>query len=85
MSYTDNWMKNIEWKENFQFQATLVYEGYRKGRSSIAFRFHDLKTNINYSMFISDFDDIVGYLTNGTLTGIFTFIKKGANYGLKKV
>lgn len=85
MSYPDSY-KKITWKDNFEFEATLEYAGYERGRSSTILIFRDIKTDKEYSMFMSDFDHVVPYLKDGFLYNKrFTFTKKGQNYGLKMI
>jgi len=71
------------WTPNFTFNATLKFKEYTRGRSSVGFMFVDESTNHEYSMFVKEFTEIVPKLVNGTLTGTFTFVKRGANYGFK--
>lgn len=71
---------------NYEFDATLRYENYYRyrGISSVSFMFLD-ELNNRYSVFLSDFTDMLPYMTGGVVKGKFTFVKKGANYGIKLV
>lgn len=71
-------------KDNFSFEETMTYRGYDRGRSSATILFKD-STGKRYSMFLSDFDDLMEKkgLTGKSVHGIWTFCKKGSNYGLK--
>lgn len=76
-----------EWRDNYVFEDTLIYKGYGRGRSSVTFYFDDSNGN-TYEMFISDFDDLfrkLGGFTGLTISGKWTFVKKGKNYGIKAV
>lgn len=72
------------WKANFEFEDTLELVGYGRGRSSITF---SLKRSdgTTVSMFVSDFYDAAFKMHEGKITGRFTFIKKGQNYGCKLI
>lgn len=74
----------IEWRDNCQFEDTLTYKCYGRGRSSAVFVFtkSDGKT---VSMFMTDIDDIIPKMVNGVLSGTFTYTKRGTNYGIKLV
>ncbi len=77
------WAKDVELVDNYIFEDTLRYKTYGKGRSAVTFYFESDKGD-KYTMFISDFDDILqnkGEIWN--LDGRFTFCKKGANFGIK--
>ena len=68
--------------DNFEFTDTLTYRTYGKGRSSIGFEMvRSDGTTVN--MFVSDFHIVISHMVNGKVTGRFTFIKKGMNYGCK--
>lgn len=84
MSYGDEWFSPT-WKDNYEFKDRLEYYGYGRGRSSITMDFKSTTDGKRYSMFISDFDDIVCDLENGIIEGKFTFVKKGRNFGLKRI
>lgn len=69
---------------NFSFEDTLVYQGYGRGRSAVYVNFVRESNGKSVTMFISDFIDIsvAGRMCDGgKVTGVFTFVKKGANYG----
>ena len=40
---------------------------------------------IRYQVFMSDIEDIVKEMVKGRIKGSFTWVKKGANYGLNLV
>lgn len=74
-----------EWREPYKFSTRLKYNGYSRGRSSAVILFKDWQGR-SYSMFMSDFDKMMqdGFDVDGkSVSGIFTFVKKGQNYGLQ--
>lgn len=73
-----------EWVENFEFEKTLTYVDYGRGRSAVTFYF-DGPDGERYPMFIKDFDKLIRKysLTNGTVTAKWDFVKRGSNYGIK--
>lgn len=73
-----------EMVDNFEFEDTLTFQSYGRGRSSVTFTFKRVNGK-TVSMFVSDFADIVGKMNHGHITGRFTFSKKGQNYGCKMV
>jgi hypothetical protein len=75
-----------EWRDNYEFDATLTYETYGRGRSSVTFYWKD-DDGHRYTMFVSDFDDILNSvgLHGKKVTGRWTFVKKGQDYGVKLV
>ena len=73
-----------EMRDNFEFEDTLTFQSYGRGRSSVTFTFKRVNGQ-TVSMFVSDFSDIVNKMNHGHVTGRFTFVKKGQNYGCKMV
>ena len=73
------------WRHNEVFADTLKYAGYRHGRAGGHFVFVRVSTRKNVHMFRTDFDDIVPKMVSGMLGGMFTFCKRGSNYGIKLV
>jgi len=71
------------WKPNFEFEDTLEYVGYARGRSAAYLKFRSKRNQKNYCMFMTDFDGCAHSLIFGELEGRFTFIKRGQNYGLQ--
>lgn len=68
------------WVDNFEFVDTLTYVHYTQGRSAVGFTFKRTdETTVN--VFISDFSEMLPFMKLGTITGRFTFVKKGKNYG----
>jgi len=86
MHYADTsiW-KAKEWRDNCKFEDCLEYMTYCRGRSATYFEFQGVDMDRKYTMFLKEFDAIVKKLDNGMLSGTWTFIKRGTNYGVKLV
>lgn len=76
---------DIEWRPNSEFYAELELIGSSRGRSSVVFRYRDVKTGIFYPLFVSSVEDILrrASVKNGRVTGLWRVAKKGQNYGLE--
>ncbi len=77
--------QNGEWRDNEEFNDTLVYKGYARGRSAAYFLFHRASTQTEVVVFMTDFEKMIPLLTYGFLSGTFTYTKRGQNYGVKLV
>jgi len=75
--------QTIDWRPNYTFKDTLTIVDYYKGRSAIHITVKD-SNGVKYNMFLSAFWWVVTNLTikNGKVDGEWTFVKRGANYGL---
>lgn len=73
------------WKPIVPIVATLEYDGYSRGRSAAYFWWKDIDTQVLYPMFMTDLDEILtdGLIDGKCITGTFTIIKRGQNYGIK--
>lgn len=81
-TYTD---KVIEWRKNEEVELTLHYEWYSRGRSSVMFYWTDDNGHV-YPMFIKDVDELLRQdVGTSSIHAIFTYVKRGANYGIKFV
>lgn len=75
----------IVWKPNEEVELTLHYDHYGRGRSAVGFIFKD-DNGHQYPMFLTDMDDILKMGCCVTsIHAIFTYTKRGANYGIKFV
>lgn len=72
------------WITNFEFEDTLELVSYGRGRSSVTFTLKRTD-GTTVSMFVSDFYEAAFKMKDGKITGRFTFIKKGQNYGCKMI
>ena len=77
--------KYDEERDNFVWDDKLEYDGYGRGCSSCVIFFKSLNDRKEYTMFMTDFNDIVDLLNKGCIEGQFTFCKRGMNYGIKKI
>lgn len=74
-----------EWRENYEFTATLYFNGFARGRSA-AYAYFNTADDQRYTMFLTDLADAIPYLEKGFLRDkTFTFTKRGQNYGIKVV
>ena len=71
-----------EWRENSTFEAVLQFRGYNRGRSSIKFEFENLDTNTKCEMFLKEFAENIVHMHGGILSGLFTYVNRGGNYGI---
>lgn len=73
------------WKENFIFEDDLQFVGFHRGCSSAGATFQSLNDGKEYNVFLKDLSDMIladGFRC-GIVHGLFTFVKRGQNYGLK--
>lgn len=71
------------WKPNEEIELTLHYNGYGRGRSAVNFYWKD-DDGHQYPMFIKDVDELLRQdMGTSSVHGIFTYVKRGANYGIK--
>ena len=71
------------WKPNEEIELTLHYDGYGRGRSAVTFYWKD-DNGHKYPMFIMDVDELLRQdMGTSSVRGIFTYVKRGANYGIK--
>ena len=68
--------------ENFEFDDTLTYVGFQRGRSAAYFIWERANSK-KVTMFLKDLDESIKHIVNGKLSGTFTFCKRGANFGVK--
>lgn len=75
------------WRDNHEFEATLVFRGMARGRSAAYALFSDKKTGKDVTMFLVDLADVVmnKKIDRGIITGKWTFCKRGQNYGVRLV
>lgn len=85
MSYANGNGYGVTWLPNYEFQDVLKFEEFERGRSAAHAVFKSLKDNKRYPMFLKDLSDAIERLVGGTLSGQFTFQKRGQNYGVALV
>lgn len=71
-----------EYKDNYEFFTTLTFSHFMRGRSA-AYAIFTSTSGVKYSMFLKDLEIVIPHLKNGTLSGTFTFCKRGQNFGVK--
>jgi hypothetical protein len=80
-------INSITWKENHEFTDTLEIVGFSRGRSAANFNFKSTTNGMEYNTFMTDVLSIISksVIDHGVVTGTWTFVKRGANYGIKLV
>ncbi len=76
---------NTIWRDNFEFQDTLVFSGFTRGRSAVHAHFKSKTNSTSFVVFLSDLAKMIPNLVGGVAEGKFTFCKRGSNYGLKMI
>jgi hypothetical protein len=69
---------------NIVFNSTLKLIGQRRGRSAANFIWEDTNGN-TFTMFMSSLIELIkhkGIKKGGKVTGNWTFVKRGMNYGI---
>ena len=85
MHYPENW-RNPVWKDNYEWEDVIEYQTYSRGRSAANIIFRSaLSKKREYTVFLTDFSDMVPFMVRGVVSGTFTFVKRGQNYGVKRV
>ena len=76
---------HVQWVDNIEFDDTLRYKGFSRGRSAAYFHFTRQSTGKEVTVFMKDFTDMIPFMVRGTVTAKFTFCKRGQNYGCRMV
>ena len=74
---------DYEMIDNYEFEDVLAFGGFVRGRSAARIVWKSTTNNRKYEMFLSNLCECFDRIINGTLTGKFTFCKRGCNYGIK--
>jgi len=76
-----------EWLPNDEFEATLRYHSYDRGRSKFLTWWKDVETGLLYPLILSELDRQLSKGTgiDSTITSVWKAIKRGQNYGLEEV
>ena len=79
--------EDTEWRENTVFNDIFQIDSFSRGRSAANFNVKSKGTDKTYTMFMKDLFDIMqnASIVQGEFSGIFTFCKRGRNYGVKMV
>lgn len=81
LRYDDDYYTK-ERKENYEFSAIMKFIGFGRGRSAAYAIFKNEENDKEYYMFLKDLSDI---LLNKEIIGNFTFVKRGCNFGIKRI
>jgi hypothetical protein len=74
-----------QWRDNFEFTASMHFVEFKRGRSA-AYAVFQTSKDETYYMFLSDLEKAIPLLDKGfLLKKVFTFSKRGQNYGIKVV
>lgn len=74
--------------DNFVFRATLVPDGFYRGRSAAGFVFKDKGSDLTFTMRIAKVEELLKELVEGGLNPsngidtLWTFFKQGENYSI---
>jgi len=74
----------IVWKEVFEFEDTLQFMEFRRGRSA-AYALLRGTDDVEYPMALADFETVIPHLQMGMLTCKWTFRKFGGNFFVRPV
>lgn len=84
-----------EEKENYEFEAELELYTFSRGCSSALMilipsgkyeEYREWKPNrLEYHIFLSDCPAVIRNMKGGKIKGVWTFVKKGQNYGITLV
>lgn len=70
-------------KDNFIFTDSLTYKHYARGRSAAYMIFSRKSTKSDVVVFLKEFQSMVVHMVNGSISGEFTFLKRGQNFGCR--
>lgn len=74
---------SVVWRPNEEVELTLRYKDYGRGRSAVTFYWED-ETGHEYPMFIKDMHELLlEDIGVSKIHAIWTYVKRGANYGIK--
>lgn len=84
LHYPDSWPTLPEWRDNYEFSATLTFAGFSRGRSAAYLNFMNPETGEFFPMFLADLSDVLTRCTleKGKVNALWTFCKRGQNYGI---
>jgi hypothetical protein len=89
LSFADKYyhgrLPNFEWRQNEIFEDTITYVTYSRGRSSALLIFKRQSNGEQVEFFMTDGNDLIPLLVNGSYTGKFTYTKRGRNHAVKAV
>lgn len=71
-----------EWRAVTEFEATMQYITFIRGRSAAYLVMED-QNSVRHSIFLAEFSDVIPHLVRGRCRGIWTVAKRGQNFGIK--
>ena len=77
---------STEWRDNHVFMDHLLFDGFERGRNAAHAVLKSTANGERYEMFLRDLEDVIkrmGFTNGGGLAAYFTFVKRGANYGIR--
>lgn len=85
-----SWGGDINWKggyetEPYEFEATLEYNGFSRGRSALNIKWTDVKEGISYTSGMYMLDDVLKRTQSSRITGRFGFKKQGTSVLLELI
>lgn len=83
LHYPSTWTLH-EWRDAALFEATLKYIDYARGRSA-AYMIFANEEGKEFTVFLTDFNDLVPEMVHGKVSGTWKFVKRGRNFGIKLV
>ena len=78
----------VDWRDNFEFDAMLVFTGFERGRMSVIRAGFTDEDGNRYAMFIADLTELLleAGVVGGKVRARWTFVKRGAHfYGIRRV
>lgn len=87
LGYVSGWHREIEWRGNTPFEATLRIFELTRGRSSIKYHLIDDLTGQRWEMFVTDMLDLLTTcaVNHGVVHGRWHVVKRGTNYGISLI
>ena len=78
---------DVIWKENYEFEDTMIVDRCSRGQSTVSFDLISKSTGIKYNTFMVDMFDLITKvnINKGVISGKWTFTKRGKSYGLKMI
>ncbi len=88
LAYPDSYlMKSGTWRKNTPFQANMKIVEMRRGRSAMQYILED-DHGKRYTMFAKDMLNLLqqsGVVNGKALASMWTFCKRGSNYGVEAI
>lgn len=81
----NQYSKEIEWKDNYEFEDTMEIVGMNRKGHSITYIMVSKTDHKKYSIFIKEMLNILqnGSVNKGIVSGSWTFCKRGQEYSLR--